>query len=229
MDGLAYTTVQSIREGAGLFSRSANETPFGDRDGSNKKFVVKRRPIIDQNYDDVVGSEDVNVYVNGAKVSIASIDAIAGEVTLVTAPAVGTKVTIDYAFSGVTAEYVTQKGIEAQDWVDGKLRQYVTVPLSGPIPGTITTITELFAAGLILTRDWGNRVDSAQTSKDGAAKIKQARELLNDFIESIKADIKQSNSNNGNTASVITDSDVFGRRLNGYDCDPEDEFMRRSC
>lgn len=226
---MSYTCIQAIREGAGLLNYVKNETPAGTINGSNKDFIVVRRPIVDGNYDDVVDIQDVNVYVDRVLVDVAAVDSTAGKITLVTAPATGTKVTVDYQFSPISDKYVEGKQTEAESWINTKLRPYTTVPLTKPIPGTINTIAELYAAGLILTRDWGNRVDTEQTSKDGAAKIKMARELLNDHITGLQYDNESTSTKDTGTATMLTDADPFQRASYDSDCTEDDLFMRRQC
>lgn len=232
---MSYTSVQAIRESAGLLSHSNNETPKGAIDSSNRDFVVARRPIVDSNYDDDVDATDVNVFVNGIPVLVSAVDATTGKVTLTTAPATGTKVTIDYCFSPITDDYTSGKQEEADSWVNMILKTAdvypaLSLPLN-PVPGVVSTAAELYAAGIILTRDWGNRVDSEQTSKDGAGKVKQARALLADYIAGIVADLRYQNRSQTNQVETASDRDVFDReyRDNNFDCNADDQFMRRQC
>lgn len=230
-----YASIQAIREGAGLLSFVNNETPTGDTDGSNTVFTVVRRPIVDGNYDDVVGVEDVQAFVDGTAVEVSNVDAAAGTITLAVAPGNNTQVTVDYQFSPISDEYVTQKQDEANSWVNLKISSYVACPLKAPIPGIITSAAEMYAAGLILTKDWGNRVDSELTSKDGAAKIKMARDLLADYIQGLKDAQKNKGNHNGNTNSIsaTSDHDVFSRHEHElghhgqFDHTDDDGFMRR--
>ena len=230
---MPYASIQAIREGAGLLYRAVNEKAIGAVDGSNQVYTTKRRPIVDGNYDDEVGPEDVHVYVNGTAVAVGEVVAEEGKITLAAAPAVNDKVTIDYCHSPVTDEYVEGKQTESDNWIDMKIKGSVSVPLKEPIPGVIVTAAEMYAAGLILTRDWGNRVDSELSSKDGFAKIRQARELVADYLQGVKDDKeRQNNGSGGYGVSVGGVQDVFG---NCYDEDrpevggPTDDefFMRR--
>lgn len=227
---MSYASVQSIRESAGLLSKAENETPAGSANGTNKVFTTKRRPIVDSNNDDEVTIEDVSLFVNGASVPVASIDKDTGTVNAVTAPVNGAKVTIDYHFSPISDEYVEGKQEEADDWVDTKIRTAGILPAPNlplePIPGVISTIAELYAAGIILTRDQGSRYDGEQTSRDGFSKIKQARELMEDFLDGLRAENQTDNNAAYNTVSIITDANVFARDFGDEYCDPEDRFMR---
>lgn len=225
---MSYASVQAIRESAGLLSRSENETPNGTADGANKSFTVKRRPIVDSDYDDEVTIADVQARVGGVSVPIQSVDAATGTFVLVTAPAASAKVTVDYRFSPLTDDYVSGKQQEADSWVDMKIRPYVSLPLT-TVPGIISTVAEMYAAGLILTKDWGNRNDTELTSKDGFTKLKTARELLADYLQGIEDEKKSLNTQGQGSATVLTDADPFRRSGYGADCNEEDFFMRREC
>lgn len=230
---MPYASIQAIREGAGLLNRVNNETPTGAINGSNRDFVVGRRPIVDGNYDDVVGKEDVQAFVNDAPVVVSNVDAASGKITLAVAPATNDDVTVDYQFSPITDEYTETKQVEADSWVNMKIQGYIAVPLDD-VPGIITSAAEMYAAGLILTRDWGSRVDSELTSKDGFNKIKQARALLDDYIQGLKdARIRKASYNGSeNSVSTASDHDVFSRHEhelghNRGDHTDDEYFMRR--
>jgi hypothetical protein len=224
---MSYASVQAIREGAGLLSHSTNETPSGIIDGTNKDFYSKRRPIVDSDNDDEVTVADARAFVNGVNVEIEEVEPSTGKIRLLVAPSVGNKVTVDYCSSSLTDEYIQGKQQEADSWIDLKLKGKVDKLPLNPVPGIIVTVAELYASGLILTKDWGNRADTQLTSKDGYSKIKTARELLNDYILGIDQD--EQNKTPDNAASVITDGDVFSRTVDEEYCDEEDMFMRRKC
>lgn len=230
---MSYASVQAIREGAGLQSRSDNESPAGAVNGTNRAFTVKRRPIVDSDNDDSVSTQDVQAYVDGTAVKVASVDARGGIVTLQDAPTASSKVTLTYYFSPISDGYVEGKQKQADSWIDLKFRGAAltkppTLPLK-PVPGVITTAAELYAAGLILTRDWGARVDTEQTSKDGYAKIKLATQLLADYVGGLEAEerIDATNTTGNAQASAISDGDIFERRPDDGYVDPDDWFMRR--
>lgn len=230
---MSYASIQAIREGAGLLNRVNNETPTGATNGTNRDFVVGRRPIVDGNYDDVVGTEDVQAFVNDEPVVVSNVDAASGKITLAVAPAADDSVTVDYQFSPITDEYTETKQVEADSWVNMKIQGYIAVPLKDPVPGIITSAAEMYAAGLILTRDWGSRVDSELTSKDGFNKIKQARALLDDYIQGLKdAKMRSGNFTGDNSVSTASDHDVFSRHEhelghNGFGDHTDDEFFMR--
>ena len=227
---MSYATTQSIRESAGLLKRAENETPSGIVDGVNSDFTANRKPFVDGNNDDSVSDEDVIVMVNGVPQPTSAINQELSTVTLVTPPAAGSRVFISYYFSPVSDEYVEGKADEADSWIDTKLKGIVEVPFKNNVPGIISTIAELYASGLILTRDYGSKADSENTSRDGRSKIKTARELLDDYIAGVRADENETGVS-GNV-HVATGDNVFGRLPENYDdCGDlelnDDYFMRR--
>ena len=226
---MPYATVTAIRESAGLLRHVENETPAGDVDGANKLFTAKRRPFVDYDGDDNVTDMDVRAYVDDTAVDVASVDAQSGQIRLSSAPAVGKRVTIDYYFSPIETEYVQGKETEAEDWVNTKIKKVMTTPLRGSVPGIISTATELYAAGLILLRDYGSRSDTELTSKDGSEKIKHARQLLEDYVQGVVDEAKAKIAN-GNAASAtsVGDRDVFSRvapPLESRDLTNDDRFF----
>jgi hypothetical protein len=227
-----YASVQAIREGAGLLSRSENETPAGAINGSNKDFTVKRRPIVDGNDDGTVDASDVQAYVNGVSVTVSGVNATTGVITLQSAPANGTQVTVTYHFSPLSDSYVEAKADQASSWIDGKIKRAKldkppTLPLN-TVPGVITSAAELYAAGLILTRDWGGRADTEQTSKDGFAKIRLARELVDDYIAGLEAEENnvETDASDRRQMSAVSDGDIFDREI-PEDCYDADEYFWR--
>lgn len=229
---MSYTRIQAIREGAGLLMRVNGAKPRGLIDGTNKVFVVDRRPIVDSNNDDAVNESDVVFYVDSLPVTVVTLDQTAGSITLETAPTVGQVLTVDYCFSPLNDEYVIGKQQEADNWINSKIRPYKKIPVE-PTPGILASAAELYSAGLILTRDWGARADTQQTSKDGFAKIKLARELLEDYIQGLKDSNETTQNDNGdkNVATSMSDVDVFDRAYQ-EDCGiattlDDDAFMRR--
>ena len=123
----------------------------------------------------------------GAAITVTAVVADTGKITGSVAPNTGQKVYVDYSFSPLEEEYVAGKQDEADSWIDTKLKGVAVTPVN-PVPGLISTIAELYAAGLILIRDWGSKSDTELTSKDGYSKIKTARSLIEDYIAGIKAD-----------------------------------------
>lgn len=231
---MSYAGIQSIREGAGLQFRKEKETPAGVVDGTNKTFTAKRAPFVDTDKDDQVSDDDVTVYVGGVPVQVEEVQPVSGTVVLAVAPAAGQKVTIDYSFSTKSDDFIGGKQDEADDWINRQLKPYaqkgwIKLPLN-EVPGLIATIAEQYAAGLILTGDTNARTDASKTARDGTAKIKLARELLADYIQSLVTDNQVSNADGGGSVSVISDRDIFARDIIDSPDIPrnldDDRFMR---
>lgn len=208
---MAYATTQAIREAAGLQSRIENETPTGPVDGTNRAFAVKRKPIVDATYDEVVNADDIIVTVNGTAVQLTHIDGPSGTFSTALAPPAGAVVRVTYHFSPLTQAYMNGKQEEADSWVNMKLTACnITVPLS-PTPAIISTVAELYASGVILYKDWGNRSNTEYTTKDGEMKISQARKLLDEYCASNKTQL-QSTINAQSAVAAASDPDVFPRQ-----------------
>ena len=79
------------------------------------------------------------------------------------------------------------KQAEADNWVDTKLSGTIAVPITGNVPGLISTAARMYAAGLILTEDGGSRADTELTSNGTVLPLKAARELIADYIGGVIA------------------------------------------
>lgn len=226
---LAYTSIQAVREGAGLQKRFTAQSLTGAVDGVNRVFVAGRKPLVDNNDDGLVNASDVVLYVNGLPVSVTSVAAVSGAITASVAPAAGATVTADYSTSPVSDSQVHDLIIEAQSWVDKKIGKVVALPYADldSVPGVVKTAARLYAAALALVRDYGATADTEQTSKDGNAKIQLARTLLDDFIQG-ESDVV---SDDNHKAASKTDGNIFERITdldNQYGGVEQDEaFFRR--
>ena len=234
-DTLAYATVQGIREEAGLQQKFTNQAASGTVDGANKVFVANKRPLVDRDNDGSVTKSDVVAYLDGVPVAVQSVVAISGAVTLVAAPTSG-KVTLDFATSPASDDYVLGLLEEAQGWVDSKINKLVDLPFDqedNPLPPQLRTVTRLYAGALMLIRDYGTSSDTDLTSKDGYQKLKTARSLLDDFLMGLPTGAESPEEASANQASVITDGNIFGRNSHLDDFGPrgsgpqDDYFMRR--
>lgn len=173
-----YVTIQSVLEEAGLWQRALAEEPAGTVNGTNDTFVVDHKPLADNNYDDIIDPTDVTAYVNGATVDIASIDATTGEVELVTAPANGTTVTLDYSYSPVSPDAVADVIEETEDWINEEMSAVVTTPYTTTnLPKRVRLIARTFAAGVLMSRYFAMQSNEEGTSA-GNAKIKLAETWL---------------------------------------------------
>lgn len=76
--------------------------------------------------------------------------------------------------------YVAGKRTSAQGIIDTQLQGTYDVPFSDGAPEPIPRITELFAAGYILKREFGG--GAAGTNADGQAKIDEAQAMLDKIV-----------------------------------------------
>lgn len=208
---MAYETQQAVREEAGLQSQVLAEQPSGTVNSSNTAFVTNFKPLVDRTYSDSVTTADLTAYVNSSSVAITSIVAATGTVTLTAAPTTGTTVTIDYAYSPLQDTYVANVIAEAQDFIDTKMQDLDTVPYT-TVPATIRKICRVYAAGLILTRDYGFQADTEGTSKDGYRKIKLAEEWLTAYY-----DTKKKTGTTTDRVQVTNDGFIFSARRSSDD------------
>lgn len=79
----------------------------------------------------------------------------------------------------MTDTYIADFRAKAQNWLDSKLKGTFTVPFTAPVPPKITEITELYAAGRLLLKEYGDAATG--TNKDGNEKIKEAKELVEEL------------------------------------------------
>lgn len=178
-----YVTKQAILEEAGLSQPVLGELVSGTVNGTNNVFSVSRKPLADANYDDAIDPYDVTLFVNGSPVGVASVDEAAGTIATLVAPANGTTVTADYRYSAVLDQYVDDVRDEAQDWIDSVMDAVDPLPYAdGMVPPTIRKIARVYAAGMLLSKDYGYQRDTDGTSKDGMARMKQAEAWLDKYV-----------------------------------------------
>lgn len=185
---MAYARIQSILEEAGMSHNQPQEVPSGTIDGSNKAFTVAHTPLTDSNYDDVVDTNDVFVLVNGNPANVSSVDTAHGIIELSAAPPEGAELLITYRYSPVSLQFATDLLAEAAAWINKAMRNIdPAVPydtgIDDPanIDATVRSMTRIWCAAMLLTRDYGFNQDTEQTSKDGFQKLKVAQSMLADF------------------------------------------------
>lgn len=222
MSNTAYETKQAILEEAGLSHRTLGEKATGATDGSNKDFYVKHKPLSDANYDDNVDAQDVVAYVNGSAVAVSSIDVTSGKISLTSAPAASTAVTIDYTYCPVSDNYIENVREEAQDFVDDFMSDVDTTPYDSP-SATIRKVTRWYGAALMLIRDYGFNQDTELTSKDGYKKLKLAEDTLQAYYD--KGGQSGASGNGADDVAVSTEDDLFGRDSD-LAVSKDDMFMR---
>lgn len=223
-----YETITAIRREAGLLKQteaavgdgSYRETIDGALNGSNRVFSLPHIPIVDQNNDDVIDTSDVLAFVDGHAVEVESIIPNKGTVTLVEAPAVNSVLIIRYSWSPVADEFIKDMREGVEKWINSLVAGVFDLSIitlgSGVFPNEWRNITRLRTAGYLQIQDWGENVDTDGTSKDGYKKLEQARNDLQDWIDSI--------GNGGKEPGIKTtksihksDAPVF---LKGFDGDP---------
>ena len=196
-----YESLQAILQEAGMSHRVLAEVPYGTIDGSNKAFTTQHKPLSDGNHDDVVTDADVLVLVNGTPATVSEIDAVNGVIELTAAPAEDATITVDYRYSSWSLAELANLRAEAQQYVDDQLARagdcapYTSFDATSTdedkaVHPTVRAITRMYAAALLLTRDYGYNQDTELTSKDGFYKLKMVTGTKNEpgmiqrFIES---------------------------------------------
>lgn len=164
-------------------------------DGTTTVFYTKYRPIVDDNGDDVVnttavsGVYDVIVYVNGTSVSITSIDAAQGKITLAAAPANGAVISISYAWSSIDDAMVTLY----RRWAYAKIISTIAKVYAMPVDQTSTnpdfagsdgeaflhSMEVELAAGNILMITYTEQNDGLH--KQGEIKVKAVTKMLDEI------------------------------------------------
>ena len=238
-DGFHYATRQAIRKESGRQHRKSAERPSGVVNGTNKDFYVAKKYVVDRNDDDLFTISDVVAYVDGAAVAVTAVNADTGLITLTAAPANGTVVTADYQFSELSDADIDEVRLEAESWLTGRVKGYVDVTVfvgtapgftpfvAGNYPRTFSTIVKLYAAALILIRDYGSGADTDLTSKDGYKKLGVAKSMLSDWLAEFIED--GGSGTKAAKATVKTDGSIFNRSTDlGTDKpDLDDRFMRK--
>lgn len=241
-DGFHYATRYAIRKEAGLQHRKSGEAPSGLVDGSNKDYYVEKKYVVDRNGDDIFDASDVVAYDNGSAVNVTAVNAETGLVTLETAVATGHQVKVDYQFSPASDADIDEVRSEAEGWLTGRVKGYIDVteftshlPVTSPVtadnyPKIFSTIVKLYAAALLLIRDYGSGADTDLTSKDGYKKLQLAKSMLSDWV----AEITDPGSDDGQSRAPKvrkrTDGNIFNREthLDESRPDQDDRFMRHA-
>lgn len=239
-DGFHYATRQAIRKESGRQHRISAERPSGVVDGTNTDFYTARKYLVDRNDDDVLSASDVVAYVDGSAVPVASVNQDNGLIKLETAPAAGKVITADYQFSELSDADIDEVRSEAEDWLTRRVKSYIDVTkftthliVADPVnvdnyPKVFSTVVKLYAAALILIRDYGSGADTDLTSKDGYKKLGVAKSLLSDWI----AEINEDGSSVPAPARPTGRSDgtIFrrNRTLEADQPDKDDRFMRKA-
>lgn len=176
-----YVTLQSIREQSG-FQFKVRAENLGTGDGSTVDFYTDHKPIVDSNQSGTpVTVADVVVYVVSATpVAVSSVNAEQGKIVLSATPISASPITIDYDWSNLSIELVTEYGDEAHSLVLSKLSEVYTLPLS-ETPDIIKLIEKKLAAGLLLDKEYSVGGDETEDTR-GRRWIKWAEEKLDDIV-----------------------------------------------
>ena len=208
-----YSSLQDIREEAGHQHLLRFEELSGLANGSNKDFYTKRTYIVDSNYNDVLdtgASGDVLVYVNDVGVTVDTLDANSGKVSLASAPANGARVLGTYYHSSINDTKVAKYRKEAISYVQRKINGIIDFGAwtDATIPPIVQTVVRIYAAGLILIRDQGLNADTENTSKDGYKRLSTAKSLLTEYLDEASSD---SSSTAKASVSSRSDGNIFTR------------------
>lgn len=164
-------------------------------------------------------ADDITVLVDGVKADIADLDCKKGIITLETAPQEGAIVTIDYYYSPVSLDFVDVVREDAECAIYQKMKGVdPCAPYEGSVPFVIRMITRLWAAGLLLAREYGYTSDTELSSKDGYRKIEEAKSMLEELYKNGGACVDGAKVTDGQldvsggSGSVLaaSDGDLFG-------------------
>lgn len=186
---MAWSKLQDIRETSGFqFKERGVSADSGAVNGSNKDFIMEFFPLVDANEDDSVAVADVKAYVGGTEVTVASIVAASGKISLQIAPAQGTTVTFDYDWSSIDDTDVTEARQEAENHIEGYLSDRYTLPPGETIP-MLKNLAKRLAAAILLEKEYGTAGGRGQEAKEKRKEIE--KELVNirdGKVRLIKAD-----------------------------------------
>lgn len=231
---LDYSSLQDLREEAGLHHIEMGEALTGEADAANKYFYVSNKYVVDRDYDDALGPTDVIVYDDGTAVDLAATDpinAISGRIELLNAPAADSVMTADYGYSVASDALVIKRRAEAISWLQNKIRSTIdyTEWEGADVPDMLKTAIRLYGGGLLLIRDYGSSADTDLSSKDGYKKLDEARKILKDYLGDAADD---SGSLGSNTVATKSDGNLFPRNRDLSSDHPsssdDDYFMRHN-
>lgn len=177
---MSYVSPKAVLQEAGLWNRQVGDISSGTINGTNTVFTTTYKPLVQNTDAGTVTEADVTAYVDGAPVTVASLNATTGALTLLVAPSADTVVTADYAYSAVAQSDVAGAIEEAEALIDEALSGVATID-SGDVPPTVRKIARYYAAGLLMSREYGLEAITEDTTKEGKRKLEQAEEWLADY------------------------------------------------
>lgn len=192
-----FSSLKQIRFDAGfqvqerqvaVFDVNRDEPVLGD--GTTTVFYTKNTPIIDRNGDDTVTTTDVVVYVNGTAVSVSTIDAASGKITLAAAPALNAVVTVSYDWSPVDDTTVETYRKWAYALVISAVARVYVLPVDDATVNPdfdgssaedyLTSVEVMLAAGKLLQIVYTEENDGF--NKQGQDKVTMGRQMLKDLM-----------------------------------------------
>lgn len=236
MSAVDYITLKDIRVEAGMQNREHDQTVSGDVDGVNTDFYTNQTPLVDRGGDDLITVADVTAFVDGSAVPVSVIDPITGLVRLQTAPNEGEGVTLDYVWSPIDDDLLTDLRVEGQAWLNKRVKAYIDMSTvtADNFPAEWRTIVRLWCGAMIIIRDYGSGTDTDGSSKDGYKKLQAAKDLLAEWIsEQSGSTDPDDHSKTPQASNVVSDGNIFPRStdlandFNG--CDPELQFHNKRC
>lgn len=235
MSAVNYITLKDIRVEAGMQNREHDQEVSGDVDGVNTDFYTNQTPLVDRGGDDLITVSDVTAFVDGSAVPISVIEPLTGLVRLQSAPDEGQSVTIDYVWSPVDDELMTDLRIEAISWVNRRVKKYIdlTTITADNFPPEWRTAARLWAGAMIIIRDYGSGTDTDGSSKDGYKKLGAAKSVLQDWIDDYSGTNNEEDAVAPTGPTVVSDGNIFPRSTdlsNDFGgCDPELQFHNKRC
>jgi len=191
-----FSSLKKIREDSGFLFREKQASVYDVNrdqpilgDGNNTVFYTGHSPIVDTNDDEAIDDDDVVVYVNGVAVTVTTVDATQGKLTLAAAPANDAVVTVDYAWSSINDNTV----LLYQTWAYGKIvaalgRVYVMDVASSAVnPNFADSTAAAYLESLEVALAGGKLLQITYTeendgfNKEGVRKEKLANAMLDDL------------------------------------------------
>lgn len=177
---MTYVSPSSVLQEAGLWDRQVGENLSGTVNGSNTVFTSLYKPLVQLADAENVTTADVSAYVDGVPVTVSSVNATTGALTLASAPSGEAVVTGDYVSSALSSAVVAGAIEEAEDWIALEVSGVYTIPATNVSP-TLRKIARFYAAGLLMSREYGLESVTEETTKEGKRKIEQAEKWLAEF------------------------------------------------
>lgn len=191
-----FSSLKDIRLDCGFYFEERQEAVYDvDRvepvagDGSTTVFYTKHKPLVDVNDDGTVDEDDVVFYVNGTAVTVSSIDAVQGKITLAVAPANNASLSVDYAWTSVADTMVTTYQTWAYGIIVSVLSKVYVMDVadtdvnalfaSSPAESYLANLEVMLAGAKLLQVVYTEENDDFH--KQGLAKEKAAMSMISDI------------------------------------------------